>query len=502
MKNKNAFPILLLASAFVISGCNNNRVTSSSYDGGDPSISSSSLEPAGSSSTSSSGNPSTSSSIPGGGEGEETAKEIEVEMDASLRAEGSSTDPYNLTFTYDDKLFVESAKTYDKDLSMLSFASSVATATKERGTKFFSDINFDNIAAHGYDTEPTKDSMGYFFAHKSIRDFELVAVGFRGFNYGQEWANNFTIGKTGDHEGFSARGQEVYQELQSYINTYAKNKSLKLWINGYSRGGAISNVLSSLILKGDKVSVTQENMFVYTFEAPTSLSEENAVAYENVHNITNEADLVASIPPESYGLKRCGVDYQIYDPTLSTLLKQFDEEIELPEFVPMGENVLDQEMKDDCDLHDWVLNSVFNVEETSEDKTIYANTREQYVDNYQEGLSSAIGYVFGLKEETRSELVAALKEKGTFGIMALLGDQTGKELADFIKPFLTKDGIAFEEEKLQSDCAVLVKAVGNLFLKTLLIYMMDDYSSNLTRLITMHYPETTYVLLNNAHNKQ
>ena len=293
MKNKNAFPILLLASIFIISGCSNTQISSSSYNEGDSS----------SYSSSSSDSSTSSSDIPGGGEGEETAKEIEVEMDASLRAEGSSTDPYNLTFTYDDKLFVESAKTYDKDLSMLSFASSVATATKERGTKFFSDINFENVTAHGYDAEPTKDSMGYFFAHKSIRDFELVAVGFRGFNYGLEWANNFTIGKTGNHEGFAARGQEAYQELQSYINTYAKNKTLKLWINGYSRAGAVSHVLTSLILKGDKVNVTQDNMFVYTFEAPASLSEENALEYENVHNIINDVDLITYIPPESYGLK-------------------------------------------------------------------------------------------------------------------------------------------------------------------------------------------------------
>lgn len=493
MKNKNAFPILLLASAFVISGCNNNKVTSSSYDGGDSSISSSSLEPAGSSSTSSSGNPSTSSSIPSGGDEKD---EVVVEMDPMIKI-GEGVTPYQLSFQYEDDYFLSSAKTYNKDLSMLSFGASVATATKERGTKFFTDIDFKNITPHSYDTDPTKDSIGYFLAHKTIGDYELVAASFRGFNYGQEWANNFTIGKTGDHEGFSARGQEVYQELQSYINTYAKNKSLKLWINGYSRGGAISNVLSSLILKGDKVSVTQENMFVYTFEAPTSLSEENAVAYENVHNITNEADLVASIPPESYGLKRCGVDYQIYDANVSALLKEFDEEIDLPAFIPVsavGANNGDREVLT------FLLNQVFNKEEDpSSDPTIYANTREQYVDNYQEGLSSAIGYIFALSSETRSELIAALKEQAT----DIIGDQTGEKLYLFIKDYLDKDNIPYEDEKLRSDCATLLKAVGNLFGMILIYYYLSsDFANDLTRLITMHYPETAYVLLKNAHIKQ
>ncbi|MBQ6731001.1 MAG: hypothetical protein IJR08_03735 [Bacilli bacterium] len=492
MKNKYFLPIILLVSTFIVSGCGNNQPRSSDSGDDSSSLSPSSTEPSESSSSSSSSG--SSEDIPGKDDG------IIVEMDPMIKS-GEDVKPYQLSFQYEDDYFNSSAKTYNEDLSMLSFGAAVATATKERGTKFFTDLSFENITPYSYDVDPTKDSIGYFLAHKTIGDYELVTAAFRGFNYGLEWTNNFIIGKTGDHEGFNARGEEVYQELQSYINTYAKNKSLKLWINGYSRGGAISNVLSSLIFRNNKINVEQDNMFVYTFEAPASLSEENAVAYENVHNITNKADIIASIPPESYGLKRCGVDYEIYDANLSTLLKQFDEAIDHPEFVPMEESLLGQEMKDDCDLHDWVLNSVFNVEETSEDKTVYANTREQYVDNYQEGLSSAIGYVFGMKEATRDEVLTAIKDLG-FGVLGLLGDQTGKELADFIKPYLTKDGIAFEEEKLQSDCAVLVKAIGTLFLKTLMMYMMDDYSSNLTRLISMHYSETVYVLLKNAHNKQ
>ena len=37
---------------------------------------------------------------------------------------------------------------------------------------------------------------------KKIGSYELVMVIPRGFNYGAEWASNFTIELTGDHEGF------------------------------------------------------------------------------------------------------------------------------------------------------------------------------------------------------------------------------------------------------------------------------------------------------------
>ena len=126
--------------------------------------------------------------------------------------------------------------------------------------------------------------------------------------------------------------------------------------------------------------VTQDNLFVYTYEAPAALSLENAVAYENVHNITNEADLVASIPPETYGLKRCGVDYPIYDANVATLMKQFDENVEFPEFNAITD-ITDDPMDTDRKVLDFVLDSVFDKDEGAS-ADVYANTREQYVDNY------------------------------------------------------------------------------------------------------------------------
>ena len=472
MKNKSFFPVLLLATIFVISGCNNTQPAPAGPSGED----SSSAEPA---------------------KQKYLKRYVTIKLDASLRA-NKTGDPYKLSFLYDDEYFLTSAKTYNKDLSMLSYGVSVATSTDRRGATFFTDAKFNDIVIHDYDKTPTRDTMGYFMAHKSIGDSELVTVAFRGFNYGLEWANNFVIGKTGNHEGFNARGEEAYESLQNYIAEYAKDKPLKIWINGYSRAGAVSNVLSSLIMKDDKVNVAQDNLFVYTYEAPAALSLENAVAYENVHNITNEADLVASIPPETYGLKRCGVDYPIYDANVATLMKQFDENVEFPEFNAITD-ITDDPMDTDRKVLDFVLDSVFDKDEGAS-ADVYANTREQYVDNYQAGLSSCIGYIFGLKESTRSELLNALKDLG-FGAISIIADDTGVSLMDFMKPYLDKDHVSYDETQLQADCAVFIKGVSNLFLQVLLLYLSDTYSPNITRLIDMHYPETTYVLLKNAHSK-
>lgn len=426
-------------------------------------------------------------------------KDVVVKMDPMLRSVNTTT-PYNLTFSYDDEYFLTSSKTYNKDLSMLSFGAAMATATNRRGANFYTDIRFKDIELYNYNVEPNENTMGYLIAHRSIDDYELVSVSFRGLNYGLEWANNFLIGKTGNHEGFNARGLEAYEDLQHYIEQYANTKTLKIWISGYSRAGALANVLASLIMGRNEMYVTQENLFVYTFEAPAALTEENAIAYENVHNITNEADLVASIPPRQYGLYRCGVDYQIYDANVSALAKEFDKDAIIPEFTAITD-VTDEPMDTDRKVLDYILSKVFERERSESTPNVYANTREEYVDNYQAGLSACIGYIFGLKSSTRTELLNALKDLG-FSAILIIGDSTGAALKDFIKPYLDKDHVAYDEDKLLADCAVLIQAIGYLFMEVVLMYASDTYSPNLTRLIDMHYTDTVYILLKNAHSKE
>ena len=525
MKNKKLLPILLILSAFTISGCGSSKPssspissseepstsepTSSSSEESKPVSSSSSAKPSSSSSSakpsSSSSQPSSSSAQPSSSssssssssrpESEYFVKDITVQLDPGIKKveEGQTLEPYNLSFTFDDELFLGNPNEYNTDLSMLSFGASLATINKTKGTAFFTEAEFEDITPHDYDSDPTKDTIGYFMAHKTIGNYELVTVSFRGFDYGMEWANNFTVGKTGDHEGFAARGAETYEALKTYLNTYAKDKSLKVWINGYSRAGALSNMLASLILRNNELAITQENLFVYTFEAPASLIEANAITYPNVHNVINDADLITYIPPEQYELYRCGVDFQIYDPEVASLVNAFDEGIAFPEFQEAGDS------KNDTQYRDFILKSVFNHEITDEsDEEKYANNREQYVNNYQTGLSNGIGYIFALSSETRSRLMKDIQPSAG----DIIGDQTGAALANFLKPYLIEDNVPFTEEGLLADCAIVVKGVGNLF-GTILLYfvLVEAYKNDLSRLIDMHYPETTYVLLQNAHAK-
>ena len=464
MKTKQSLLTLLLASGFVLASCSGEE-TSSSFEPLPPLL----------------------------------EIDIPVKIDSSLASESKT---YEFSFKYNDGYFLKSADEFYPELAMLSFGAAMANGSHQQGDSFYGDAEFDDVTRFGYESEPTTTSLGYYIAHKNIQGVELLTASFKGLDYGAEWANNFLIGKEGDHEGFYARASEVYSELQKYIDTYCGGHIDKLWLTGYSRGGAIANLVSSLILRDTEIEISGENMFTYTFEAPASVAEDKALEYANVHNIVNKNDIITHIPPLKYGLKRCGIDHEIYASNYSTLMKEFDETIDVPEFkvIKNGEETA---VGSDEEMRKLLLDMFFNQESPEEEAS--ANTREAYCNNYQEGISEGIGYVFALKPTTRKSMLAKIQSMDLYTeILPLLNDSTGEALLNFFEPYLIQDEISYDRDNLLEDCAVIVKAVGYLVLRPLimtypfLLTNMDDTKTNLTRLIDMHYPESIYVLMNNS----
>ena len=414
---------------------------------------------------------------------------VNVKMEKLLKGDSGY---YNIEYQYSDGFFKEDAEVYNKDLSMLSLGAALSATYEEWVSDFLSTCKFENPLLHDYDKEPTKDTLGYALAHKEIDGSELFTVLIRGHEYKAEWQNNFMIGLEGDHEGWLARSTELYSALSSYINTYKAEKSIKLWIVGYSRAGAISNLLSNLILRSDGINVNPKNMYVYTFEAPASVCEEHVQEYKNIHNIINSADIVTYIPPTQYGFNRVGVDFEIYDADIANLIKSFDAQIEIPEFVTFEGG--DQTINDDVECAPFLINSIFEYDDDLEKS---ARTREEYVERYQAGLSYAIGIIFGFSAQTRSELMNRFSSD--YSAMFALFDSTGEALAAILEEYLVKDHISYVHEEVVSACAILVGGVSTIFAQLLSTYLTQKDA--FARVLDMHYPEVTYTLLSNAHSK-
>lgn len=454
MKNNRLFKILIIASSLLISGCE---------DKGD--------------------------STPVTPEPEDdTSIYIDVEAESFYLNK-----TYNLKFKYNDSFFKQSAKKFNNDLALLSFGHAFTSNSSNFTSKFLNDIGFEDIEFSGYDVPTSVDTLGFALAKKKINDFTVVGVFTRSLQYGLEWGNNFTIGTEGDHLGFSLRANEVKTSLENYIVSNCENENVKLWISGYSRGGGIANLLASLILRNNTLNVSQDNMFVYTFAAPNSVSVENAVAYENVHNIVNKADLVTNIPPNSYGLTRCGIDYDIYDKNLSNIMHDFDSEIEVSEFVTIQVKEGD-DITDDKQLTSTIIS---DMSEEKQDKTKSAETRELFVENYETAIRNMIVRMFQLSSETIDEMLSALQQLGSSEILKIVYDNSGVRLMNLLKPYFDKDHISYDEDVLQGDCADVIKAAFNILLTPIMLFINEKYSGNLIRVISMHFSDTYYALFLN-----
>jgi len=235
------------------------------------------------------------------------------------------------TYFYSDDYFKKSGEELDPHLRTMSIClalTSINAADKDDNAEnvknLLSDIGFCDIQIDDINSESSKDTIGSAIAHKKIGDKELIAVSIRGGYYRKEWASNMLAGKTGDIEGFSNAAKTVISRIKVYKE---KNniKDYKMWITGYSRGGAVSNLIGKYINESLRdFDIKKDDLYVYTFEAPLA-SSDNTI-YKNIHNVVNKNDVITYVFPKKWGLYNNGVE-EVIDigdqESYSELLEEF-----------------------------------------------------------------------------------------------------------------------------------------------------------------------------------
>ena len=171
------------------------------------------------------------------------------------------------------------------------------------------------------------DSIGLAAAKKEFSDYTVIVVAPRSGGYYSEWANNMHLGDGSQsdymHEGWYNTAQKTINFISDYINDNQVTGHIKLWMTGFSRGGAVVNVaaglLDSRLDKGQKVfnevKLNREDIYTYTFEAPqganvnskTIKAPKDAI-YGNIWNIINPNDVVTKVAMSEYGFTRFGTD--------------------------------------------------------------------------------------------------------------------------------------------------------------------------------------------------
>ena len=232
--------------------------------------------------------------------------------------------PFNASWFRND------ARIYNHDLAKLSLGLATSAFRPESPLSkksqpadynlraFLEQAGFDHLRSDDYDKDPSKYTVSTVMGHQTIGDgedsFELIVIGICGQGYADEWESNLSVGTGKNPTGFSSAAHLVYDRVFGYISENHLKGKMKVWVSGFSRAAAVSNITASLLSDSDTFS--QENVFAYTFATPMTVRDTEPKLYENIFNVCGKMDPVTNIPFADWGYSRYGITY--YTPAVET----------------------------------------------------------------------------------------------------------------------------------------------------------------------------------------
>ena len=207
------------------------------------------------------------------------------------------------------------------------------TKQPEKAEKYFQTIGFTDFDTNeDYRVKTRFDSIGVAAARKKLTfygtDYTVIGITPRSGGYALEWSNNVYLGDGSKsdamHEGWYNAANKLIAFLKQYIADRQITGKIKLWMCGFSRGGAVTNIAAALLDNelekdpnwlGEQVTLKREDLFAYTFEAPQganinskTVKQPRDELYSNIWNIVNPNDLVPKVAMSQYGFTRFGID--------------------------------------------------------------------------------------------------------------------------------------------------------------------------------------------------
>ena len=219
-------------------------------------------------------------------------------------------------YLYKDEFFLSSPDQYDHDFAKLTLGLALAAGrdTEHPDVQddylidYFRKMGFSQIESETYRTAPTAYSIAYGLASKKIGDTTVLACAVCGGDYGMEWASNLTVGDSVRSDGFNDASMKVQSAIKEYMEENSISGKVKLWITGYSRAGAVSNITAADFTD----SGIFEDVYAYTFATPRTTREPGS--YTNIFNIIQKEDVVPKVPLADWGYKRYGTDLYLVSP--------------------------------------------------------------------------------------------------------------------------------------------------------------------------------------------
>ena len=336
-------------------------------------------------------------------------------------------------YNYDESWFLQNSTVYQHDLVKMSIRIALA-AGGAKGERFdgeeivpYSSANIKSLMTdlgytNFYDAyvEPEYNTIGYAISSKNVQaedgdEFSIIMVAIRGAGYFQEWGGDFNVGMTKEHDGFRLAANEVMRGLREYLSDYenALLDTKKIWITGFSRGAATTNLVAARLNDGWIDEIEQKNIYAFCFACPQNIDnskkanvadptkKEDLISnYTNIVNIVNPIDAIPKVAMSASGweFSRYGMTYYLpalgvtnrsaYQPLAERMEKEYQAilkpypNIQAETYIP--------EKVDAAYLRDWladILAFIFIMP-------------EYYVDNVQNFLMSTAANALGAESDT------------------------------------------------------------------------------------------------------
>ena len=423
-------------------------------------------------------------------------------------------------FSYKNDYFRVPATTFNKDLAVMSFVAAANSGQKKEMKKFYKSIDFgDQYYTEVYDKGCGVDTYGFALASREVDDFTLLSLSFRSYDYTLEWVSNVTLGENGNHAGFDYATDNALVEFNKVVSEKYAGKKLKLWVNGFSRGGAEANMFTTKLLNHNDFGFDQTNVYCYTFEAPAGFNAENVRKdYKNIFNLANSGDIVVNVPPEQYGLYRSGID-------IDTLRDDFDKLYAdyMHELYP--EPVLDEETGEMVDKAQEYIDMIpaFEPYTGSKDKEKNYENESEFMDVMIQRILDTDDPNYGIQD--RANYVAHVQTAAQFGmrlfysidqfamyyvindfrnrfldsyahmlrLAGLVMQEDGLGLYEIAKTYLDFIEFEYSDEELKATCKTLYKVVTEIGFND--VMSIINALPNIQRALYFHWHESTFVLV-------
>ena len=191
---------------------------------------------------------------------------------------------------------------FDTDIAAAAAALSFSASEPGMLERNLSALGFGGL--YSFDTDNNDpERIGMTVASTQIGGEELTAVVLRP-TQGAEWYSNFDVGYSAEHKGFGRAADCAEDRLYSALPACPYRDSRKFFVTGYSRGGAVANILArrlSDLFGTDRVGS-------YTFASPATALSGRKARYGNIFNIVRAEDFFTRVPPRGWGYARYGWD--------------------------------------------------------------------------------------------------------------------------------------------------------------------------------------------------